>query len=49
VRAVADGRPEATRDAYAQDWASWSKFCAAYGVPVLAVTPGTLVMFDEWL
>lgn len=49
VRAVADGRPERTRKGYAQDWASWSKFCAESGVPLLAVTPGTLVMFVEWL
>lgn len=49
VRTVADGRPESTRRSYAQDWASWAKFCAASGVPVLAVTPGTLVMFVEWL
>ncbi|MFD3504867.1 integrase [Streptomyces sp. NPDC058678] len=49
VRAVADGRPERTRKGYAQDWTSWSKFCADSGVPLLAVTPGTLVMFVEWL
>ncbi|MEV0137921.1 integrase [Streptomyces globisporus] len=49
VRTVADGRPERTRTGYAQDWASWGKFCAASGVPPLAVTPGTLVMFVEWL
>ncbi|WP_435279691.1 hypothetical protein [Streptomyces sp. 1222.5] len=49
VRAVADGRPERTRTGYAQDWASWSKFCTETGVPVLAVTPGTLVLFVEWL
>jgi hypothetical protein len=49
VRAVADGRPERTRKGYAQDWASWMKFCGASGVPLLAVTPGTLVMFVEWL
>ncbi|MEW2615018.1 hypothetical protein AB0937_33520 [Streptomyces sp. NPDC047880] len=28
---------------------SWSKFCTANGVLVLAITPGTLVMFVEWL
>ncbi len=28
---------------------SWTKFCADSGVPVLAVTPGTLVMFVKWL
>ncbi|MGW1364726.1 integrase [Streptomyces chartreusis] len=49
VRAVADGRPERTRTSYAQDWASWSKFCAETGVPLLALTAGTLVMFVEWL
>ncbi|MET7929776.1 hypothetical protein ABZT43_38695 [Streptomyces sp. NPDC005349] len=49
VRTVADGRPERTRKGYAQDWTSWSKFCAASGVPLLAVTAGTLVMFVEWL
>lgn len=49
VRTIADGRPSSTRRGYAQDWASWTKFCAASGVPVLAVTPGTLVMFVEWL
>lgn len=49
VRAVADGRPERTRTGYAQDCASWGKFCAASSVPPLALTPGTLVMFVEWL
>jgi hypothetical protein len=49
VRGVADGRPERTRKGYAQDWTSWSKFCADTKVPVLAVTSGTLVMFVEWL
>ncbi|MEV6595164.1 hypothetical protein [Streptomyces acidicola] len=49
MRAVADGRPERTRKSYVQDWASWSKFWAETGVPLLAVTPGTLVMFVEWL
>src|SRR4051794_39760815 len=49
VRAVADGRPERTRTGYAQDWASWTKFCNGPGVPLLAVPPGTLVMFVEWL
>ncbi|MCX5054622.1 MULTISPECIES: hypothetical protein [unclassified Streptomyces] len=39
VRTIADGRPSSTRRSYAQDWASWAKFCAASGVPVLAVTP----------
>jgi hypothetical protein len=48
VRTVADGRPDSTRRSYAQDWASWTKFSAASGVPVL-ITPGTLVMFVEWL
>ncbi|MGW2911228.1 hypothetical protein ACWC9X_12340 [Streptomyces asoensis] len=43
-------RPSAsTRRGYAQDWASWAKFCATSGVPLLAVTPGTLVMFVEGL
>ncbi|WP_107475784.1 integrase [Streptomyces sp. Sge12] len=49
IRTVSDGRPERTRSGYAQDWASWTKFCAASEVPVLAVTAGTLVMFVEWL
>ncbi|MBT2423453.1 integrase [Streptomyces sp. ISL-22] len=49
LRTVADGRPERTRKGYAQDWASWSKFCAESGVPLLAVALGTLVMFVEWL
>lgn len=49
VRTIADGRPASTRRSYAQDWASWTKFCADSGVPVLAITPGTLVMFVEWL
>ncbi|MEU5539425.1 integrase [Streptomyces sp. NPDC020362] len=49
VRAVADARPERTRRGYAQDWASWGRFCADSGVPPLALTPGTLVMFVEWL
>ncbi|MGW7513841.1 hypothetical protein ACWGJ0_39790 [Streptomyces massasporeus] len=39
VRAVADGWPERTRKGYTQDWTSWSRFCTASGVPVLAVTP----------
>ncbi|MFF4402510.1 hypothetical protein [Streptomyces sp. NPDC001480] len=38
-----------TRRSYAQDWVSWTRFCAASGVPVLALTLGTLVMFVEWL
>ncbi|MGW4506836.1 hypothetical protein ACWENO_19585 [Streptomyces sp. NPDC004436] len=46
---VADGRPANTRAGYAQDWATWTKFCTAEGVPLLAVTTGTLVMFTEWL
>lgn len=46
---VADGRPERTRTGYGQDWASRTKLCAASEVPLLAVTPGTLVMFVEWL
>lgn len=49
MRTVADGRPKSTRRSYAQDWASWTKFCASSEVPVLAVTPGTLVMFVERL
>ncbi|MGW1810546.1 hypothetical protein [Streptomyces sp. NPDC002078] len=49
VRTVAHGRPESTRRSYAQDWVSWTEFCAASEVPVLAVTPGTLVMYVEWL
>lgn len=49
VRTVADGRPERTRTGYAQDWAHWTKFCNESGVPLLAVTPGTMVMFVEWL
>ncbi|MEU6397173.1 integrase [Streptomyces cinnamoneus] len=49
VRVVAEGRPERTRTGYAQDWASWTKFCAASGVPLLAVTPGTLTAYVEWL
>ncbi|MGC8923537.1 site-specific integrase [Streptomyces griseoaurantiacus] len=49
VRVVTDGRPESTRRSYAQDWTSWTRFCADSGVPVLAVTQGTLVMFVEWL
>ncbi|MGW3820486.1 hypothetical protein [Streptomyces sp. NPDC005046] len=49
MRTVTDGRPERTRTGYAQDWASWNRFCAACGVPLLAVTPGALVMFVEWL
>ncbi|MFE1028280.1 hypothetical protein ACFW5I_27560 [Streptomyces sp. NPDC058818] len=38
VRTTADGRPASTRRSYTQDWTSWSKFCAASGVPVLAIT-----------
>ncbi|MDP5317355.1 hypothetical protein [Streptomyces poriferorum] len=49
VQVVADGRPANTRNGYAQDWASWAKFCGESGVPLLAVTPGTLAMFVEWL
>lgn len=49
VRVVAEGRPQRTRDGYAQDWASWRKFCGESGVPLLGVTPGTLVLFVEWL
>lgn len=32
VRTIADGRPSSTRRSYAQDWASWMKFCTASGV-----------------
>ena len=49
VRVVADGRPERTRTGYAQDWASWTTFCAKSGVPLLAVTSGTLTAYVEWL
>ncbi|MEU0375216.1 integrase [Streptomyces sp. NPDC006283] len=49
VKVVADHRSANTRKGYAQDWASWGKFCAASEVPLFAVTPGTLVMFVEWL
>ncbi|MFD4143041.1 integrase [Streptomyces sp. NPDC058572] len=49
VQAVAGGRPANTRKGYAQDWANWTKFCGDSSVPLLAVTPGTLVMFVEWL
>ncbi|MFC9243951.1 hypothetical protein ACFT7S_07865 [Streptomyces sp. NPDC057136] len=49
LKVVADKRPANTRRGYAQDWASWTQFCAESGVPLLAVTPGTLVMFTEWL
>ncbi|WP_331720531.1 integrase (plasmid) [Streptomyces sp. NBC_00161] len=49
VRVVADGRPERTRSGYAQDWKSWTKFCEQSGVPLLAVTSGTLTAFVEWL
>lgn len=38
VRTVADGRPESTCGALAQDWASWSKLCAASEVPGDIVT-----------
>ncbi|MGW2038700.1 integrase [Streptomyces virginiae] len=47
--AIAEGRPENTVTAYGQDWAAWEKFCAETSVPVLGVTPGTLVWFVEWL
>ncbi|MFJ2937901.1 hypothetical protein ACIO8G_34690 [Streptomyces sp. NPDC087219] len=49
VRVVADGRPERTRTGYAQDWVSWTMFCTESGVPLLAVTPGTLAAYVEWL
>ncbi|UIX33854.1 hypothetical protein [Streptomyces sp. GQFP] len=49
VRTVADGRSERTRSGYPQEWASWTKFCNESGVPLLAVTPGAMVMFVEWL
>ncbi|WP_331742815.1 integrase (plasmid) [Streptomyces sp. NBC_00868] len=49
VRVVADGQPERTRTGYAQDWASWSRFCGESGVPLLAVTPVTLTAYVEWL
>lgn len=48
-QAVAGRRPKNTRDGYAQDWAAWAKCCAATSAPLLAVTPGTLVLFVEWL
>ncbi|MCU4750218.1 integrase [Streptomyces sp. G-5] len=49
VQDVRDNRPKNTQDSYEQDWATWSRFCAETGVPLLAVTSGTLVMFVEWL
>ncbi|MFI8503504.1 integrase [Streptomyces sp. NPDC085524] len=49
VRVVADHRPERTRTGYAQDWKCWTRFCTESGVPLLALTPGTLTAYVEWL
>ncbi|MFH9229037.1 hypothetical protein [Streptomyces lydicus] len=45
---VEDNRPERTRTSYAADWQAWERFTAETGLPLLAVRPGTLVLFFEW-
>src|SRR4051794_21785622 len=42
-------RPTNTVDGYAADWKQWTQFCALLGLPVTAITPGSLTAFVEWL
>ncbi|MFI0156714.1 MULTISPECIES: hypothetical protein [Streptomyces] len=44
-----DLRPQNTVDGYAADWNQWETFCALLGLPVTAITPGSLTAFVEWL
>ncbi|WP_257586057.1 tyrosine-type recombinase/integrase [Streptomyces sp. NEAU-sy36] len=44
-----NSRPDNTRDSYAADWKHWETFCALLGLPVAAITPGSLTAFVEWL
>ncbi|MFD4996980.1 site-specific integrase [Streptomyces buecherae] len=48
TRHVEDNRPEKTRKGYEADWSAWERFATEVGLPVLAVTTGTLVLFVEW-
>lgn len=41
-------RPENTRNAYEADWKVWERFTTETGLPLLAITAGTLVLFTEW-
>jgi integrase len=42
-------RPRTTRDAYAQDWATWQDYTRWAGLPILSGTRGALVGFVVWL
>ncbi|MFD3889960.1 site-specific integrase [Streptomyces microflavus] len=42
-------RPQNTVDGYAVDWAHWERFTALLGLPITAITPGSLTAFVEWL
>ncbi|WP_244190160.1 site-specific integrase [Streptomyces hygroscopicus] len=44
-----DLRPTNTVDGYAADWRQWTEFCRLLGLPVTAITPGSLTAFVEWL
>ncbi|MFE2283885.1 integrase [Streptomyces sp. NPDC059443] len=48
-KAVADKRPQNTKDGYKQDWDAWKLFTEEKGLPLLAVEEGTLVAFVHWL
>ncbi|MBA2949598.1 tyrosine-type recombinase/integrase [Streptomyces sp. PSKA28] len=42
-------RPKNTAESYAADWKQWTEFTALLGIPVTAITPGSLTAFVEWL
>ncbi|MCX4429605.1 integrase [Streptomyces mirabilis] len=44
-----DLRPKNTTDGYRADWKQWEQFTALLGLPVTAITPGSLTAFVEWL
>jgi hypothetical protein len=44
-----DLRPQNTTDGYRADWKQWEQFTALLGLPVTAITPGSLTAFVEWL
>lgn len=46
---AASMRPDNTVRGYASDWKTWSEFAEMTGIPVTAVTRGTLRTFVRWL
>ena len=44
-----DLRPDNTVDSYRADWKQWEQFTELLGLPVTAITPGSLTAFVEWL